>query len=202
MGLEARCTARFKRRVSTGIAQLETSELRFRGDFRFQIPFAEMTSVEASGGKLRVETEGGIATFDLGAQAEAWALKIRYPKPVIEKLGVKPGLMVSVLGVSDPGFLRDAKARATELAIGNPKRDSDLIFLATTKVADLARLTKLKESIRSDGAIWVVWKKGEANLKEDHVRAAGRRAGLVDVKVVAFSPTHSALKLVIPQADR
>jgi hypothetical protein len=31
---------------------------------------------------------------------------------------------------------------------------------------------------------------------------AGKRAGLVDVKVVSFSATHTAEKFVIPRADR
>jgi hypothetical protein len=31
---------------------------------------------------------------------------------------------------------------------------------------------------------------------------AGKRAGLVDIKVVSFSATHSAEKYVIPRADR
>jgi len=31
---------------------------------------------------------------------------------------------------------------------------------------------------------------------------AGKSAGLVDVKVVGFSPTHSALKFVTPVKDR
>lgn len=32
--------------------------------------------------------------------------------------------------------------------------------------------------------------------------AAGKAAGLVDVKVVSFSPTHTAEKFVIPVKDR
>jgi hypothetical protein len=32
--------------------------------------------------------------------------------------------------------------------------------------------------------------------------AAAREAGLVDTKVVSFSDTHTALKLVIPKAAR
>ena len=32
--------------------------------------------------------------------------------------------------------------------------------------------------------------------------AAGRKAGLKDVKVVGFSPTHTALKFVIPVENR
>jgi hypothetical protein len=43
---------------------------------------------------------------------------------------------------------------------------------------------------------------GRKELTEDHVRAAAKKSGLVDVKVVAFSATHSALKLVIPLARR
>jgi len=35
-----------------------------------------------------------------------------------------------------------------------------------------------------------------------HVIAAAKEAGLVDVKVVRFSDTHTALKLVIPVARR
>ena len=32
--------------------------------------------------------------------------------------------------------------------------------------------------------------------------SAGKAAGLVDTKVVAFSPTHTALKFVIPLSRR
>jgi len=56
--------------------------------------------------------------------------------------------------------------------------------------------------IAQNGAIWTVWPKGRPELKEDHIRAEAIRVGLTDVKVAAFSETHSALKLVIPVARR
>ena len=37
---------------------------------------------------------------------------------------------------------------------------------------------------------------------EAQAPAAGRAAGMVDVKVAGFSATHSALKFVIPKAQR
>jgi len=67
---------------------------------------------------------------------------------------------------------------------------------------ELAKLAALERAIRRDGAIWVVWPKGQAHIKEDMVRAAALARGLVDVKVCAFSATLSALKLVIPLAKR
>jgi hypothetical protein len=39
-------------------------------------------------------------------------------------------------------------------------------------------------------------------ITENDALAAGRKAGLKDVKVVGFSPTHTALKFVIPLSAR
>mgnify|MGYP006170174075 CR=1 FL=1 len=41
-----------------------------------------------------------------------------------------------------------------------------------------------------------------ASVVEADVMAAGKAAGLVDVKVVRFSATHTAEKLVIPVTKR
>src|SRR3989304_4321398 len=99
MGLEAQCTARWKKQTSKGKALLEEKDLVFRGEFRLSIPLKEIASVEARRGTLTVKFAGGTAAFHLGAAAEKWALKIRYPRSRIEKLGVKPGMRVSVVGL-------------------------------------------------------------------------------------------------------
>jgi hypothetical protein len=44
----------------------------------------------------------------------------------------------------------------------------------------------------------VVYPKGQKHITEAGVFAAGKQAGLVDVKVASFSATHTALKFVIP----
>jgi hypothetical protein len=44
----------------------------------------------------------------------------------------------------------------------------------------------------------VVWPKGQPQLKENDIIVAAIAVGLVDNKVVSFSETHSALRLVIP----
>jgi hypothetical protein len=51
--------------------------------------------------------------------------------------------------------------------------------------------------------VWVVSPKGKGiEVRDVDVMAAGRDAGLVDNKVASFSATHTALRLVIPKADR
>ena len=201
MGLEADCTVRFGDRMSAGRAMLETDELLFRGDFRLKIPFADISSFEAARGQLEVVFSEGTATFDLGKRAEQWALKIRYPSPLLDKLGVKPTSRVAVLGIEDETFWHDVSARTHDVA-RDAAVDEDIVFYAAESKEALAGVEPLIATIKRNGAIWVVYPKGKKHVTEGDVMAAGKEAGLVDVKIVSFSDTHSALKFVIPVAKR
>ena len=75
-------------------------------------------------------------------------------------------------------------------------------FLGAESASALTRLATLERAIARNGAIWVLWPKGRADLNEDSVRGQALRAGLVDVKVVRYSDTHGTLKLVIPLKRR
>jgi hypothetical protein len=61
----------------------------------------------------------------------------------------------------------------------------------------------MKGLLTPAGGVWVVSVKGKAaTVKDAEVIIAGRAAGLVDMKVTAFSPTHTALKFVRPAGKR
>ncbi len=202
MGQEARCTVRLGDKVSHGKALLETGELIFRGEYRLAIPFKAMRSVEADNGDLKIAFPEGTAVFELGAQAEKWAQKILHPKSLLEKLGVKPGMRVSVLGVDDEDFLANLQERTEDVAEGRAVAASDMIFVAVDGPEELKQLADLKARIKPSGAIWVVFRKGRKDFNENAVLRAGLAAGLVDVKVVRFSDTHTASKFVTRKADR
>ena len=204
MGLEATCQARMGRVSSAGKARLEETDLVFRGegDFRFKVPLQDLQRVDARGGALYLEWAEGKAVLDLGDQAARWAEKIKSPPSLLDKLGVKAGQRVSVVGIEDRRFLDDLAARVDDLTRGRAKAGSDLVLVAMSDRADLPRLAKLREAIKATGAIWVVRAKGRTGLRVDDVRDFGKTAGLVDVKVARFSDTLSALKMMIPRAQR
>jgi hypothetical protein len=121
----------------------------------------------------------------------------------VEKLGVKDTFVVSVIDVDDDSFHRELEGRAAAIATGRkPRAASDMIVYGVTAKPDLDRLTAFRGSIVPAGAIWVLWPKGRKELREDNVRNAAIAQGLVDIKVMSFSETLSALKLVIPVAQR
>ena len=81
-------------------------------------------------------------------------------------------------------------------------QDCDSIVLAAPERAALAKLATLRHHLKPDGALWVLRPKGSPDLSEMEVLEAGRAAGLVDTKVVAFSAALTAEKFVIPVAQR
>jgi len=202
MGLEAICTATYEGASCEGKALLESSELLFRGGFTLRVPLKEIQSVEARRGELVLVWAEGNASFALGKDAEKWALKIRYPRGRLEKLGVKEGMRVAVLGIEDTGLQEELRARVTEFSEGRAKKQSDLIFFGVESKERLVRIAGLVASLRPAGAIWTVYPKGQKHITQNDVMTAGKAAGLVDTKVVGFSDTHSALKWVIPVAKR
>ena len=202
MGSETRCILRIGRKKLEGEALLESKELIFRGDERLKIPFAEIRSVIAEDGALEITWSGGAAVFEIGAAAERWAAKIRSPKSRLDKLGVKPGQVVAVIGVDDPTFEAELKERGADVRTGRIPKGAAIVFLGMASQKDLVRLVAAEQAIARNGAIWAVWPKGRAELKEDHVRATALKIRLVDVKVASFSDTLSALKLVIPVKRR
>lgn len=123
-------------------------------------------------------------------------------RSLLEKLGVKPGQRISVLGIEDAAFLRDLATIAPGAAHGKPQRGSDLIFLAAESLKALERIRSLELHLERNGAIWVVYPKGQQHIREAQVMAAGKSAGLTDNKVCRFSETHTALRFVIPVARR
>ena len=123
-------------------------------------------------------------------------------KARIDKLGVRPGARVAVLGVADRAFVAELADRGADVVVDRRRVGSDLVFYGVEDRRALSRLPTHRRFIASDGAVWLVWPKGSKAVNENDVREAALAAGLVDVKVVAFSATHSALKLVIRLRDR
>lgn len=124
-------------------------------------------------------------------------------RPLLDKLGVKPGMSVCLVRLEEArDFRRLLDGRSVQIQEGQPEAGTDLIFFGASRPEDLSHLTELRRSLKPNGAIWAVTPRGRPEIKDTVVIRAAKAAGLVDVKVVRFSDTHTALRLVIPLALR
>ena len=100
-----------------------------------------------------------------------------------------------------PEFRAQLDQRGAQVVQGGG--DLDHLFVLAESPAVLGELPALRRELAPDGGLWTIRRKGkDAPLSEGEVRAAGRGAGLLDVKVVRFSDTHTADRFVIPKAER
>jgi DUF3052 family protein len=126
-----------------------------------------------------------------------------YTTPLLDKLGIRPGMRVAILDIDDPDIRPLIAEGTSDLTEGWPEPDTDIVLLGADTPDALAPLQALATRIRPNGAIWVVSRKGKAATRRDvDVIDAAKEAGLVDNKVASFSTTHTALRLVIPIARR
>ena len=198
MGYDAACTLHFDGRTTRGKAFLEQHDLIFRGPLRLAIPLKDITSVVAGDGALTVRFGRRTATFDLGRVADRWASRITNPPSRLDKLGVKTGMGILAAGAVHEDLLEEVASRGARLIRRVQAGASDIIFYGADRREELDRLPQLKRGLKQNGALWIIRPKGSQAITESEVMAAGKKAGLVDVKVVSFSPTHTAEKFVIP----
>ena len=119
--------------------------------------------------------------------------------PLLDKLGVKPGSRVALIG-APRGFaewLPALPVGATLRQRGDGEADVILLFLRSRK--DLPSIgAAIRRMPEQGGMLWAVWPKKTSSivsdLSENAVRDAGLSAGVVDTKVCAIDETWSGLR--------
>ncbi len=202
MGQEVKTTLRFDGRILEGVALLETDSIIFRGGVSLTVKFSEIFKIEANAGWLDLQTGRGLLLFELGPKASIWAEKIKNPKALVEKLGVTAEKKVCLVGKIDPDLKADLDASGAKIAKSARGKDFDIVFIAASSKKDLEKLPSLREMIKDDGGIWIVYPKGNADLTEREVLTAGRTLQLTDNKQVQVNEVLTSVRFVIPVAQR
>lgn len=203
MGLETICRCRGVAGLGEGRLLLESDELIFRGRVRVRIALNDITKVSVVEGELVIAYSAGTMRFKLGAEAARWADRIKAPpKSRLDKMGIRAGQRVSVVGVSDRAFVAEVQATGATVGKGRLLERSDQIVFEVESPVDLDRFGSLKSKLVPAGGLWVIHRKGKDGIKDTDIFAAGKRAGLVANKVAKFSETHTAERLVIPKDAR
>jgi hypothetical protein len=122
-------------------------------------------------------------------------------RPLLDKLGVKPGMRVALVAFRDAPFEAELAERGASVVDLSP--GLDLVFYRVERPADLHRIAELRPLIHDAGAIWVLRVKGAGlTVREVDVIEAGRAFDLVDNKIASFSDTLAAMRLVVPLNQR
>lgn len=126
-------------------------------------------------------------------------------RDVIDKLGIRPGMRVRFEGPL-PADLAERVRTQDEVEVvetdGVPAHV--VLFRLTEASAAKSSLARLRRAIVADGAIWVLTaKKGAPDyVRQESLIPLGKAVGLVDNKVASIDEATSAIRFVIPLAQR
>ena len=153
MGQSIGCAAKVDGQADRGTALLETDEVIFRGEgARARIPFASMQRVDVRGAWLVIAHAKGSLELELEARAATWKEKIRSPKGLVEKLGVKSGARVAILGLTDDTLAAELTKLGASVREGAPRGEVDVIVLRVANESELARTKTLAGKLASGPA--------------------------------------------------
>jgi hypothetical protein len=122
-------------------------------------------------------------------------------RTLVEKLGIKAGMQVVVLGA--PATYLSLLGRLPAGAALRSRLPASAAFIHqfVRRRRDLtADFPRLARSLTDEGTLWISWPKQtsgvDTDLNENVIREIGLGHGLVDVKVAAVDETWSGLKFV------
>lgn len=124
------------------------------------------------------------------------AESVQPARGVCDKLGVRAGMRVALVGVDDPDLPRLVGERTQKTSVMTPHAPVDMVIYQADGTFALQRLGELSRSVTEGGALWVLWPRGQEHIRQSYVQRAGAATGLVDIKMASVSDRLSGLKFV------
>ena len=208
MGYETKCRVRVVEPAGTRQAEatvlLETDELVVRGEARIRIKRSDIQRVSRRDGTVTVTSPSATLALSLGEPAAArWEKKIAEPpKQLIDKLDVKAGAPVVLIGKHDDALLAQLEQRTTNISRAANAKNRDVAFVEVSSERDFDRIERATSAIADSGAIWVIHPKGPTGVADTAIFAKAKTLGLAYTKVARVSDRLTAQKLVRPVASR
>ncbi len=208
MGYETKCRVRVVdgrgSLEADATVLLETDELVVRGEARTRVKRLEIQRVARRSGVVTVTSPGGTITLSLGEPAaERWEKKLREaPKALIDKLDVKPGAAVLLIGEHDGDLCAQLAGRTQNVSKSATAKNRDVVFVHVGDATEMRRIDRANAAVADHGAIWVVHPKGPNGVADTAVYERAKKLGLTYTKVARVSDTLTAEKLVRPVALR
>ena len=202
MAMESACKLSVSRDKYEGRVRMEGGYIDFAGNTKFRFRLAEIRNPRQEGTSICFDFHGNAVEIVLSERASGrWIEYILNPQSLADKLGVRDGQTVRVLNMDDPELLSSLAAKNARMVHGTSAR-CDLVMVGVERASELRQIEDLGETLAPGGSIWVVLTKALRTVTKANVITIAREAGLAHVKVVDYSETRAAYRIVRREDER
>ena len=124
-------------------------------------------------------------------------------RTAVQKLGVKEGERIEVIGDVGPGVRDGVKAAIGRGLVRSGDLDGAVVAVNSMDDAQEA-LVRYRARLRDSGYLWVITRKrGHDNyLNQMSLVPYAKRVGLIDNKTCSIDADRSGIRFVVPRAQR
>ncbi|HVP10053.1 MAG TPA: hypothetical protein VMV94_02580 [Phycisphaerae bacterium] len=203
MAMESACKLQVGRDHYDGKARMEVDHIDFAGSTKYRFRLSEIRSPRQEDEVLLFDFHGNPVSIRLSSARAAsnWIDYMLHPQTLVDKLGIKEGHRVRVMNLDDNNLLELLQTRNATI-VSQPAVSCDTVMLGIERPSELRQIEDLSETLRPDGAIWVVLPKSVRTVTKANVCAAAREAGLSHVEVVDYSESQAAYKIIRPAGSK
>lgn len=124
-------------------------------------------------------------------------------RSAVQKLGVRPGDRIEIVGDVGPGLRRDAKEVAGRGLVRSGELDGAIVLVESLEEAETC-LDSYRPRLRDDGYLWLItWKRGhDSYVNQMHLVPPAKKRALIDNKTCSVDNDRSGIRFVVPRALR
>ena len=121
----------------------------------------------------------------------------------VQKLGIKPDERVEIAGDVGSALRRDVKEALGRGLVRSGELDGAIVLVESLDEAEEV-LERYRPRLRDTGYLWLVTRKRghDGYLNQMTLVPAGKRRGLIDNKTCSIDDERSAIRFVVPRAQR
>ena len=124
-------------------------------------------------------------------------------RTAVQKLGVRPGDRIEVVGDVGPGLRRDVKDVSGRGLVRSGELDGAIVLVESIEEGEEV-LESYRPRLRDTGYLWLITRKRahEAYVNQMRLVPGAKRRGLIDNKTCSIDDERSGIRFVVPRALR
>lgn len=198
MAMEAACRLQVGRQKYEGRVRMEGGYIDFSGATKFRFRLGEIRNPSRAEDAIQFDFHGNAVSIQVGEKAAPrWIDYILHPQTQAEKLGVREGDTVRIIGHEDPELLASIADKGAS-AVHSSTATCDVMVLGVERPTDLHAVRHLFDRIRPSGSLWVLLPKSVRTVTKANVVVAARESSLELSKALDYSESFSAFRMNRP----
>jgi hypothetical protein len=124
-------------------------------------------------------------------------------RTAVQKLGMRPGLRVEIVGDVGPGLRRDVKEACERGLVKSGDLDCAIVLVESLEEAE-ELFARYRPRLRDTGCLWMITRKRghDRYLNQMLLVPGAKRRGLIDNKTCSIDDDRSGIRFVVPRSLR